>query len=140
NDKHEGWDGKDTIEWIAQQSWYGGDLVTVGGSFSAANQQALALEDPKDLRAQILRDCGTNYYERMFRQHGACNIGVILCWLASQAHLGYEVAHSSDTLAELKEFNEAPREWIERLPLTRGSRPFGRIPEYENIYFSVLEN
>ncbi|MGW4126092.1 CocE/NonD family hydrolase [Nocardia sp. NPDC004711] len=128
NPHHEGWDGIDTFEWVKSQDWCSGNIGTVGGSFSAANQQALALERPEGLKVQVLRDCGTNYYTRMFRQHGACNIGVILPWLASEAQLDYSVSKDPDALKALEEFRKDAATWIDDLPLKRGSRPFSLAP------------
>ena len=67
NTPDEGVDGYDTLAWIRAQPWCDGRIGTQGGSFTAANQQALALHRPPGLAAQVLRDCGTNYYRRMFR-------------------------------------------------------------------------
>lgn len=140
NPKHEGWDGAATVDWLTAQDWWNGYFATIGGSFSAANQQALALEQPRGYMGQVLRDCGTNYYQRMFRQHGACNIGVIFCWIVSQAHLDNELKIDANALSQLQAFRAHRDKWVDALPLDRDTEPFRSAPQYQSIYFRILEH
>jgi putative CocE/NonD family hydrolase len=47
-------DGYDTIEWIAEQDWSDGDVVTWGQSYLGCIQWMTALEQPPHLRAMIV--------------------------------------------------------------------------------------
>ena len=47
-------DGFDTIEWVAQQSWCDGNVVTAGASYLANVQWAAAAAAPPNLRAMSL--------------------------------------------------------------------------------------
>ena len=139
NDPDEGQDGADTIAWIRRQPWYNGRIGTVGGSFSAANQQAMALHHPKGLCAQVLRDAGTNYYRRMLRYHGAFNVGMVLPWALNQAINGREAAADPNVSAALCGMRDNLGDWIAKLPLKRGASPLALAPEYEDIFFTMLE-
>ncbi|MCW2240523.1 CocE/NonD family hydrolase [Azospirillum canadense] len=139
NTPDEGADGADTVAWLHLQPWCDGRIGTVGGSFSAANQQALALHRPRGLRAQVLRDAGTNYYRRMLRTHGAFNVGMVLPWVLNQALDSPEAATDPHVAAALAEMRGNLSEWIGRLPLRRGETPLALVPAYEDIYFTMLE-
>ena len=52
---NEGRDGKEIIDWVANQSWSNGKVGTFGGSYSARIQWLTALEHPMNLKAMISR-------------------------------------------------------------------------------------
>jgi uncharacterized protein len=52
--RSEGQDGYDTIEWIAEQDWSDGNVVTWGQSYLGCIQWMTALEQPPHLRAMIV--------------------------------------------------------------------------------------
>lgn len=135
----EGEDGADTMAWVVEQLWCDGRIATVGGSFSAANQQAAALHQPKGLYTQVLRDCGNNYYQRMFRYHGAFNIGVVLPWIVRHGTIGEEAREDPEVAAALAGMDKALGEWALKLPLKRGESPLAQASSYEDIYFKMLE-
>ena len=135
----EGLDGIDTWQWVTSQPWCDGRLGTVGGSFSAANQQALALHRPQGLRAQVLRDAGTNYRQRMFRYHGAFNVGVTLPWAIEHGLQSSEAKNDPRVHAALTEMRERSDQWVHDLPLRRGQSPLALSPVYEDVYFTMLE-
>jgi len=135
----EGIDGEATLRWIRAQPWCNGEFATVGGSFSAANQQALALRKPGGLRTQILRDSGTNYWRRMLRFHGLFNVGMVLPWVLSQAADSQIARQDHSTRTALLQMRSDLESWLDRLPLRRGESPLARCPEYEEIYFKMLE-
>ncbi|MGE3921460.1 MAG: CocE/NonD family hydrolase [Lautropia sp.] len=139
NHPDEGMDGEDTVRWILQQPWCDGRIATVGGSFSAANQQALALRRPPGLVAQVLRDCGTNYWQRMFRYHGAFNVGVVLPWILTYGRESAEAAADPAIGAALERMRQEIGDWVWRLPLKRGESPLALVPQYEGFYFTMLE-
>jgi putative CocE/NonD family hydrolase len=135
----EGLDGIDTWQWVIGQPWCNGCLGTVGGSFSAANQQAMALHHPAGLRAQVLRDAGTNYRQRMFRYHGAFNVGVALPWAIEHGLQSLRVRNDPAAKAALEGMRERSAQWPDELPKARGQSPLARAPEYEDVYFSMME-
>jgi len=135
----EGLDGMDTWNWVTAQPWCDGRLGTVGGSFSAANQQAMALHRPPGLRAQVLRDAGTNYRQRMFRYHGAFNVGVALPWAIEHGLQSPEAQKDAAVRDALTAMRERSATWIDELPLKRGQSPLAAAPAYEDVYFTMLE-
>lgn len=139
NEPDEGADGADTVAWLLRQPWCDGRIATVGGSFSAANQQALALRRPPGLVAQVLRDCGTNYWRRMFRNHGAFNVGVVLPWILTYGLESRQAREDASVRAALEAMRDDIGRWLPELPLRRGRSPLARVPEYEAFYFRMLE-
>jgi len=139
NHPDEGMDGIDTWGWLIAQPWCDGRLGTVGGSFSAANQQAMALHRPAGLRAQVLRDAGTNYRQRMFRYHGAFNVGVALPWAIEHGLQSPQARDDAAVRAALTAMREQSAQWPDMLPLRRGQSPLAAAPDYEDVYFAMLE-
>lgn len=139
NHPDEGVDGIDTWNWILAQLWCNGRLGTVGGSFSSANQHALALHQPAGLLAQIQRDSGTNYRQRMFRYHGAFNAGVVLPWAIEHGLQSPEARQHPEVHAALSHMRNSSDQWAFQLPLKRGESPLALAPVYEDVYFTMLE-
>jgi putative CocE/NonD family hydrolase len=137
NRHDEGADGADTLAWVYSQNWCNGNIATVGGSYSATNQQAAALHQPKGLKAQVLRDCGTNYYQRSFRLHGAFNVGTTLAWIAQSASLGAEAQADPAVKAKFDDMRENIHTWVDNLPIKEGETIIALSPEYENYYFRM---
>jgi putative CocE/NonD family hydrolase len=52
--RHEGLDGHDSIEWVAQQPWSNGEVITWGQSYLGCIQWMTALTHPPHLRAMIV--------------------------------------------------------------------------------------
>jgi uncharacterized protein len=48
-------DGQDTVGWLRQQDWFDGRLATIGSSYLAYTQWALALDPPPELRAMVVQ-------------------------------------------------------------------------------------
>ncbi|PLC49877.1 antibiotic hydrolase [Pollutimonas subterranea] len=139
NHPDEGMDGIETWNWIIAQSWCNGRLGTVGGSFSSANQHALALHHPVGLLAQVQRDSGTNYRQRMFRYHGAFNVGVVLPWAIEHGLQSPEARENPKVHAALSAMRNSSAQWPAKLPLRRGDSPLALAPTYEDVYFTMLE-
>jgi putative CocE/NonD family hydrolase len=51
---HEEHDGQDTVAWLRGQPWFDGRLATLGPSYMAYTQWALALDPPPELAAMLL--------------------------------------------------------------------------------------
>ncbi|MFF5079302.1 CocE/NonD family hydrolase [Actinoplanes sp. NPDC000266] len=50
---HETADGRATVEWLRKQDWFTGELYTVGASYMAYTQSALALDPPPEWRGAV---------------------------------------------------------------------------------------
>ncbi len=139
-DNHdEGSDGAETMRWVVRQPWCDGRIAAVGGSFSAANQQAAALHHPPGLRVQFLRDGGINYYERALRTHGTTNVGLCVPWVVNQAATSPEAVRDPEIAAGLQEMRRDLPEWITRFPWRRGESPLAACPAYEDLLFTMYE-
>jgi putative CocE/NonD family hydrolase len=138
NTPNEGEDGRDTLTWIVAQPWSNGRIGTFGGSFTAANQQATALVGAPGLRAQVLRDAGTNYYQRFFRYHGAFSLSGTLTFCVHQGSLGKEARANPEVKRALDDMYHHLADWIEPSALVEGDSPLALAPEYESIFFKTM--
>ena len=135
----EGPDGRDTATWIARQPWSNARLGTIGLSYTAANQQAMALEDPPGLAAQFLCDGGYNYFHRTLRHSGAFELGVLLPYAFRMArHGGRELAGDPVARSAFESAWREFRSWTEKLPLARGCSPLALAPSYERWFLDML--
>ena len=125
----EGYDGFDTLAWIAAQPWCDGNVATMGLSYAAHAQVALACLDPPALAAMVIDSGGfSNAYQGGIRQGGAFELKQAT-WAYNQAKESrYAQAHpeARDALE-----HEDLRLWFEDMPWSRGHSPVRSVPEYE---------
>ena len=126
----EGPDGYDTMMWLAEQPWANGRVGTMGLSYAAHTQMALACLDPPGLACMVL-DCGgfANAYRCGIRQGGAFEL--------KQATWAYNNARESaaargDTVAQNALVAEDLRAWFAAMPWSEGRSPVRWLPEYED--------
>ncbi len=133
----EGPDGADTIAWITAQAWSNGRVGSMGLSYSTANQQALALENPPGLVAQILLDGGYSYFHRTLRYAGACELGVLLPYVL-------RLAGDSHELGEARRGFEAAcgglPDWLRELPLDFEKTPLRLTPRHQEWFLRDLRS
>ena len=136
--RHEGPDGFDALEWIARQPWCNGKIATIGLSYTAAAAQALAVERPPCLAAQILFDGAYNYHSHAFRSRGACEYGRVLQYVLFMACTSPEAARDSEIKSELDAMRSNFNVWLMRAPLRPGESPLRLVPAYERWFFDAL--
>jgi len=125
-------DGYDTVAWIAQQPWCNGKIGTMGLSYAAHTQAALACLNPPGLACMFLDSGGfSNSYQGGIRQGGAFELKQAT-WAYRQA-LNSADAENPVTLAALEA--EDMRDWFTRMPWRRGHSPIRWVPEYEDYLF-----
>jgi putative CocE/NonD family hydrolase len=73
-------DGRTTVDWIATQPWFGGDVVTWGVSYLGFVQWALASTQPPHLKAMLVQFVASER-ERFAYQCGAFSLESQLTWL-----------------------------------------------------------
>lgn len=78
--KHEGEDGYDLVEWIAQQPWCNGNVGMVGNSFFGEVQLFVASEQPPHLKAIFPAGVWTDLYRRMAYHGGILCLFVYGLW------------------------------------------------------------
>lgn len=125
----EGEDGFDTIGWLRDQPWCDGRIGTLGLSYGAHVQTALAAHDPPGLSAMFIDSGGfSSAYHSGIRQGGAFELKQ-LTWAMKHALLAPETARNPARRAALEAADI--REWIKVNPWRRGWSPLAVAPEYE---------
>lgn len=135
---HEAVDGFDTCAWIRAQPWSDGRIGTMGLSYAAHAQVALACLNPPGLKAMYV-DCGgfSNAYQGGIRQGGAFELKQIT-WAYNVALESPQVRSNPQLLAALKAVDL--KAWFARMPWQRGKTPLSLIPEYESYVYEQWEH
>jgi uncharacterized protein len=122
----EGEDGFDSIEWIAAQTWNNGRIGTMGLSYDAHTQMALACLNPTGLAAMAVDSGGfSNAFTCGIRQGGAFELKQAT-WAYNRAPEGAD----ERTAAAVKAENL--HDWFAKMPWTKGRSPVRWNPEYED--------
>lgn len=130
---NEGEDGEDTLAWVLRQPWCNGDVGTLGLSYGAHVQAALASSSPQGLKAMFLDSGGfSSAYHSGIRQGGAFELKQ-LTWAFKHALLAKETAADADRRQALEA--EDIRDWM-GVRWRRNHSPIAAAPEYESY---VLE-
>jgi putative CocE/NonD family hydrolase len=131
--QHEAEDGYDTIEWIGAQPWCNGRVGTVGTSYMAWVQSALATLNPPHLACMWVHEGIANGYKESLRQGGAFELrwmGWAFYGAATDPHL------TPSQRAALQQVDL--RDWLSpRLPLT-GESPLALAPHMEQWFVQYL--
>lgn len=126
-------DGYDTIAWLVAQPWCNGKVGTMGLSYAAHTQAALACLDPPGLACIFLDSGGfSNAYQGGIRQGGAFELKQAT-WAYRQALNSREVAENPVLRAALEAVDM--RAWFTRMPWRKGHSPIRWAPEYEDYLF-----
>lgn len=129
----EGEDGADTVAWIARQPWCDGRVATMGLSYAAHTQAALACLAPPALAAMVLDSGGfSNAYRCGIRQGGAFELKQAT-WAFNQAKDSPQA--QADPLVRAALEAEDIRAWFAVLPWRPGHSPVRWVPEYEDYLF-----
>ncbi len=122
-------DGFDTVAWIHGQGWCNGRIGTMGLSYAAHTQAALAALDPPGLAAMVLDSGGfSNAYQGGIRQGGAFELKQAT-WAWKQAKESPEA--QADPLVRAALEAEDIRAWFTRTPWRPGRSPVRWVPDYE---------
>lgn len=126
---NEGPDGADTLAWLLQQPWCNGQIGTLGLSYGAHVQTAMAACDPPGLSAMFLDSGGfSSAFHSGIRQGGAFELKQ-LTWALKHARLAPETAADPERSAALAAVDI--REWVSALPWQEGRSPLVSAPDYE---------
>lgn len=131
-------DGYDTLAWLVDQPWCNGRIGTLGLSYCAHVQAALAGLDPPGLAAMFL-DCGgfSSAYHNGVRQGGAFELKQ-LTWAYNKSLQQAEGQGDAERVAALRA--QDIREWIKVMPWRRGHSPLAAAPDYEDYVVEQWEN
>ena len=131
-------DGFDTCRWIVAQPWSDGRIATMGLSYAAHTQMALACSSAPGLRAMYL-DCGgfSNAYQGGIRQGGAFELKQVT-WAYNLGMESPTVRSHPQLLAALRAVDL--KAWFASMPWKRGHTPLSLIPEYENYVYEQWQH
>lgn len=125
----EGADGFDTVAWLAEQGWCDGRVATLGLSYGAHAQSALACLNPPALAAMFLDSGGfSSAYHSGIRQGGAFELKQAT-WAYKHALLSPAARDNPACLAALKA--QDLKAWFKAMPWREGHSPLSAAPEYE---------
>jgi putative CocE/NonD family hydrolase len=127
---NEGEDGYDTLAWIIEQPWCNGRVGSMGLSYAAHTQLAMACLNPPGLTTMVLDSGGFyNAYQCGVRQGGAFEL--------KQATWAYRRAMESPAAKADPAILQALQDedihaWFKRMPWGSGHSPLRHLPEYED--------
>lgn len=125
----EGADGFDACRWLTAQPWSDGRFGTMGLSYAAHTQVALACLDPPGLKAMYV-DCGgfSNAYQDGIRQGGAFELKQVT-WAYNLGLESPEAQKDPRLMAALKAVDL--KAWFAAMPWKPGHTPLSLISDYE---------
>ncbi|MCW8060550.1 CocE/NonD family hydrolase [Agrobacterium tumefaciens] len=122
----EGEDGYDTMAWITEQSWCNGRIGTMGLSYAAHTQMAMACLNPPGLACMVLDSGGfSNAFTCGIRQGGAFELKQAT-WAYNRASEGTTEAIAAAVKAENL------HDWFAMMPWGYNRSPIRWNPEYED--------
>ena len=125
----EGADGFDTCAWIVEQPWCDGQIGTMGLSYAAHTQAALASLNPPGLACMVMDSGGfSSAYRTGIRQGGAFELKQ-LTWAYNNAKESPEA--QNDPLVRKALEAEDIKAWFTVMPWSEGRSPVRWVPEYE---------
>jgi len=126
-------DGADTVAWILKQPWCDGRIGTMGLSYAAHTQMALASMGPKGLAAMVVDSGGfSNAFASAIRNGGAFEMKQVT-WAYNQAK--ESPLAKSEPLVKAALEAEDIRAWFKSFPWKPGHSPVRHVPEYEAYLF-----
>ncbi|HJQ60999.1 MAG TPA: CocE/NonD family hydrolase [Vineibacter sp.] len=129
----DGDDGYDTVAWLVAQPWCDGKVGTMGLSYAAHTQSALACLDPPGLAAMFLDSGGfASAYHGGIRQGGAFELRQAT-WAFNNALQSPEMAATPARLQAMRTVDL--RAWFQRMPWSTGHSPIALAPDYEAYLF-----
>jgi len=123
-------DGFDTVEWLASQSWCDGRVGTLGASYCAAVQSALACLAPPHLRAMVVQFGPSSFFHSSMRHNGALELRFMV-YAFSVAATSREAAADPGLRAVLEEASRRVWDYVGAGPIRRGATPLALLPSYE---------
>jgi predicted acyl esterase len=142
--KNEAADGADTVEWLADQPYCDGQVGTMGTSYMAWTQSALATQNPDGLAAMFVNQGAANAWDATLRQNGAFE----LRWLTWAFTLGapFDPAFTADVVTGETGEPAVQRHLVSAdtgdlladWPVLPGQSPLRHAPDHEQWAFDFL--
>jgi hypothetical protein len=131
---HEGRDGYDTVEWIANQPWSNGRVGTVGSSHPGLAQLHMALYRPPHLTAIWPDVTPINSYDHQVRQGGAMQLHMFGA-LFIHALEAKEIEDDPVARQSIADAMEHMRDLVYTTPFKPGHTPLAVVPNLEKTLF-----
>jgi len=126
-------DGFDMFEWLVQQPWCNGKIGTMGLSYGAHTQCALACLDPPGLSCMFMDSGGfSSAFHGGIRRGGAFELKQAT-WAHRHALRSVLTKESSERLKGLQA--RGIEDWFRDMPWTPGNSPLSAAPEFERYLF-----
>jgi putative CocE/NonD family hydrolase len=130
-------DGADAVEWLADREYCDGQVATLGTSYGAWAQNALATQDPDGLAGMFVNMGAANGREKTFRHNGAFELRW-LCWALTLAG-GFAHDSLADPAVQQQFADVDVREVLNQGPVERGETALAALPGYEEWAFDIME-
>ena len=126
-------DGLDTMNWLMMQPWCNGRVGTMGLSYGAHTQMALACMNPPGLACMFMDSGGfSSAYHGGIRRGGAFELKQVT-WAFRHA-LASELTQR-DPARKLALESTDIQAWFRNMPWSPGNSPLSPAPEFENYLF-----
>jgi uncharacterized protein len=134
---HEGADGYDAVEWLAAQPWCNGRVGTMGASYEAAVQSALASLNPPHLATMIVTFGPSSFYHCSMRHNGALEQRFFV-YAFSMLTTSKEAQADAVLKAAADEAAGNIWDWIRAGTVREGTSPLRLFPSYERWCLDLL--
>lgn len=114
---HEGPDGYDTIQWIAQQPWSDGKVGMIGGSYAGYVQWAAAVLNPPALKCIVPQVSPPDAMRNIPYDHGVFALYPDLWWAKIVAGKHTDFSTVKSTLPHADKLNTLPLEKLDEAVL-----------------------
>ncbi|MFW6155872.1 MAG: CocE/NonD family hydrolase [Armatimonadota bacterium] len=136
---HEGPDGYDAVEWLAAQPWCDGQVGTIGQSYCAVVQSALASLNPPHLSAMVVTYGPSSYYHHSMRNNGALELRFYV-YAFTMASTSREAQADPTIKAALDDACANIWDWVRACPIQPGESPLALVPSYERWLLDILRH
>ncbi len=126
-------DGADTVEWLADRPYCDGQVGTMGTSYMAWVQNALATQRPRGLAAMFVNQGAANAWKATLRHHGALELRWLTWSLTIGGGFAKRVLEDEDLRRRIADVDT--RDMLANEPVCPGQSPLSHLPNYEEYVF-----
>jgi hypothetical protein len=126
-------DARDTVAWLREQSWFNGELATMGMSYLAFTQWALLADPPPELRASVMI-AGPYDFSRATWENGSFALETFLGWAEANSLPPEDRPGLVRRLAGNKQAERRQKAAFAGLPMAHAAESIlnGRAPWYRD--------
>ena len=124
-------DGYDTVEWLGVRAWSNGKVGTMGHSYAASAQSALATLNPPHLSTMVLVAGASNLYHSSLRHNGALEQRFLVNIFHVAANSKEAQADSALRADLTRAFTQEMPQIVNQFPLEESATVLRKVPSYE---------